>query len=131
MAENSTKESDIASTFMLACLIIVASVAALSIAVVTPAQARWNGSGANWHGPAIGSWHGGWHHHHGGGNAWPWVGGALLGLGVAGALLATPYAYAPYAPPPIYGYAYPPPYYPYIPPPPPAYGYYSWRPYGY
>lgn len=113
----------------------VGLVLAVSLAA-TPAQARWNGSGANWHGGWVGSpgWHGGgwngggWHHHNSV-PVWPWALGAF-GLGVAGALLYAPPYYAPQPPPPVYGYggyAYPPPYYP---PAPPPYGYYGgWRPY--
>jgi hypothetical protein len=87
--------------------------------------------GPGFGGPGFGGggWHGGW----GGGWGWPFVGGALLGLGLG----LLPY-YA--APPPAY---YPPAYYPpaYYPPPyyappgyyPYAYGYYPNAPgyYGY
>lgn len=124
------------STFLTAGLALAITLAG------TPAQARWNGSGANWHGgwggnPGWhgGGWNGGWHQHNSV-PVWPWALGAF-GLGAAGALLYSPPYYAS-PPPPVYGYgsyAYPSPYY--APPPPPAYGYplpyrpYGWRPYGY
>ncbi len=86
---------------------LVASAAALSLAAgiavsATPAQAQWR---RGWGGPG------------------PFIGGAILGLGV-GALLTAPYYARPpvvYAPPRAY---YPPPAYAYAPRP-----YYA--PYGY
>ena len=98
----------------------------------TPAHADWRGGGYGYrggYGGGYGGYHGGYGYRGGYGRGYgigPFVGGALLGLGV-GSLLAAPY-YAPpqvvYAPPPVY---YPPPAYAAYPPP----GYAAYPPPGY
>jgi len=105
---------------------VLATVSAVVLAasLAGPADARaWHGGGGGWHG---GGWNNGWHGGGHGYGAWPYIGGAILGLGVLGALAAPAYYPPPaYAyPPPAYpyGYAYPRPY-PYYAPQPYYYGY--------
>lgn len=94
-------------------------VATLIVLAPAPAQAQYRGGyggGYGYRGGYGGGYGGGYYGHRGYGPG-PFVGGALLGLGV-GALLAAPYLAPPpppvvYAPPPAY---YAPPAYTYAPP---------------